>query len=497
MSRSQAKKARSPQGQRRAAARGIAASVAKSAQAVAQHDPASQATGDAGLSSLPMVSVCTVTRNRSHLLPLLETCILNQTYPRHLIEWVIVDDSDPGRERFRPNPDTGLKTRLAQIEQKLLLGKKRNLSHTFCQGEVIVYMDDDEYYPPRRIEHAVESLQASGRELAGATNLPILFIPERELWMAGPYGDYHATANTFAFKRSLLNKTQYEDSAIRSEEKAFLQNYTLPMVQLDPKQTIVCFGHSNNTFDKRRLIGDGKNPLMQPISAARMGEWIESELLDQYVQAHRSHQRSTPAPPVWVADQSASKEKLLLLCSPKGSGDHLVAEILTKLGVRAIVGQGKIEDVLSTQLLKPNGTELRGSPEQTRQALQQLNQQLLAQQRQVADRPFLIRDPRAAFLLYELASSLDVRLITCLRPLTAIADDRPSDPNASSQAHRLYGQIFSVITNSRIPFQLIRHHDLISHDAATLNHLIQFCGIKLSDQQRAKLAKPGAAQAAS
>lgn len=235
---------------------------------------------------LPTVSVCTVTQNRAHLLPLLEQCILAQTYPRELIQWIIVDDSDPGYPKFEPASSALLQIRLICLDKKIPLGQKRNVSHQFCEGEIIVYMDDDEYYPPRRIEHAVESLEVSGKEVAGTTNLPILFIPEREIWMAGPFGENHATANTFAFRRSLLAKTKYEDAATHAEEKAFLRNYSIPMVQLDPRQTLVCFGHQSNTFEKRRLMMNGQNPKMRPLPSTSLDEWIDRSTLEQHIAAH-------------------------------------------------------------------------------------------------------------------------------------------------------------------------------------------------------------------
>ena len=67
----------------------------------------------------------------------------------------------------------------------------------------------------------------------------------------GPYGPNHATAGTFAFKRELLKTHRYDDNAALAEEKAFLKNYTVPFVQLEPKKTILVFSHIHNTFDKK------------------------------------------------------------------------------------------------------------------------------------------------------------------------------------------------------------------------------------------------------
>jgi hypothetical protein len=56
-----------------------------------------------------------------------------------------------------------------------------------------------------------------------------------------------------------LDDTKYEDHAALAEEKAFLQNYTIPFVQLDPMKTILVFSHEHNTFDKKRLL-DNPHP---------------------------------------------------------------------------------------------------------------------------------------------------------------------------------------------------------------------------------------------
>ena len=48
-------------------------------------------------------------------------------------------------------------------------------------------------------------------------------------------------------------------AAALAEEKAFLKNYTVPFVQLEPKKTILVFSHIQNTFDKKRLLENGEN----------------------------------------------------------------------------------------------------------------------------------------------------------------------------------------------------------------------------------------------
>ena len=201
----------------------------------------------------PTVSICTVTHNRHHFLPRLEQCIRSQTYPSELTQWVLLDDSNNNTD-FTPSlTGLGLGVKYQRLSEKLPIGRKRNLSHQLCLGDIIVYMDDDDFYPPSRIEHAVNSLVSSDCLIAGSTYMPILFVHECDFWMAGPYAPRHATANTFALKRDLLSSTSYRDDDVCGEEKHFLEGFTIPMVQLHPLSTIICIAHASNTFNKNFL----------------------------------------------------------------------------------------------------------------------------------------------------------------------------------------------------------------------------------------------------
>ena len=74
----------------------------------------------------------------------------------------------------------------------------------------------------------------------------------------------NVTAGTFAFRRELLKETSYEDNADKAEEKHFLKNYTIPLIQLDPMKTILVISHEKNTFDKKQMLKkDGRNFLLK------------------------------------------------------------------------------------------------------------------------------------------------------------------------------------------------------------------------------------------
>ncbi len=201
---------------------------------------------------LPFVSVCTPTFNRRPFIKHIIKCFDSQTYPKDKMEWIIIDDgTDKIEDLVKDHPQVSY----FSYDKKMPLGKKRNIMHQKSKGDIIVYMDDDDYYPPERVAHSVEMLMTNPDALcAGSSEIYIYFKHIDKIYQFGPYGPNHATAGTFAFKKELLKDTAYEDDAALAEEKAFLKNYTVPFVQLDPIKTILVFSHEHNTFDKRKLL---------------------------------------------------------------------------------------------------------------------------------------------------------------------------------------------------------------------------------------------------
>src|SRR6056300_940138 len=229
------------------------------------------------LEKYPFVSICTPTFNRRPFIENMFNCFRNQDYPKHRLEWIIVDDGTDKIKDLIVSSDIP-QIRYFEIEKKMFLGEKRNYMHKHVRGSIIVYMDDDDYYPPNRISHAVERLQSKPEALcAGSSEIYVYFKGMNKMIQCGPYGDNHATAGTFAFKTKLLEQTKYEDNAALAEEKAFLKNYTIPFVQLDPLKSILVFSHEHNTFDKRKMFDQKQDPQYFKESSKTVETFIKHE----------------------------------------------------------------------------------------------------------------------------------------------------------------------------------------------------------------------------
>jgi len=205
------------------------------------------------MSQRPFVSVLTPTYNRRRFLPYTIKCYLSQTYPQDRMEWIILDDgTDSVADLFKDLKIPNL--RYIRLEQKLLIGAKRNILHKEAKGDIMVAMDDDDYYHPDRVRHVVMKMgQKPAIQLAGSSEIFIYYTDIQKIFKFGPYNQNHCTNGTLAVKKAYAKSHVYDETVTHAEEKSFLDSYSNPMIQLDSKTVMLVISHSENTFDKKKM----------------------------------------------------------------------------------------------------------------------------------------------------------------------------------------------------------------------------------------------------
>ena len=221
----------------------------------------------------PRVSICTITRNRPGLLELLAACVAAQAYPPERLEWVVVDDSDLGPEPdLAPARAAGIRVRLVRLQEPQPIGAKRNLCHAYASGDLLVVMDDDDYYPPSRVPEAVKVLLGGDGDLALCIRMPLLLLPEESRWLSPSFHAGAATANTLAYSRAYLEAGHcFDPEAWEAEEPSFLNGAARPPLLLDPVRSLTCIGHGGNTVDKRLWIARNGATRFEPLAADAPG----------------------------------------------------------------------------------------------------------------------------------------------------------------------------------------------------------------------------------
>ena len=236
--------------------------------------------------NFPFVSVITPTYNRRKFIPYLIQMYENQDYRKDRMEWIVLDD---GQDKVKDLFDAAAKRipnlRYIALEDKLLIGAKRNILNKEAKGPIIVAMDDDDYYPSCRVSAVVNVFKQNPKhELAGASEIYMYYSDIQKIYKLGPYNPNHATNGTMAWRKSYADTHMYDETVTHSEERSFLEDYKNPMIQLDPFKVMLVMSHSENTFDKRKMR-DQENPFVKKTDMKLKTFIKEKQLRDFFANA--------------------------------------------------------------------------------------------------------------------------------------------------------------------------------------------------------------------
>ena len=198
-----------------------------------------------------LVSILTPTFNRRKFIPQYLRNIRRQD-SKGPIEILIADDGEDKVEDLIPKNSI---FRYIKMPEKKSIGYKRNLLCSEAKGDILINMDDDDFYPSQRISHAVEKLCKKEAYIAGSSHC-YFYDKTSGISEYGPITSYHASAGTFAFYKEYLDKNKFDDNAEFGEELLFTHHFTNPLIQLDPFKTILIMCHDRNTYDKNKILRD-------------------------------------------------------------------------------------------------------------------------------------------------------------------------------------------------------------------------------------------------
>ncbi len=207
------------------------------------------------MSSNIQVSVITPTYNRiSHIRDSIKY-YRNQTFPHAEMEWIILDDGTESAEAIILDGTFDLPNiRYIRSYNKETIGKKRNRLNQEAKGKIIVSWDDDDFYPPTRISHIVSKFNENPTiNVAGTSLMYFYFEDDNSIWKLGPFGPNHSTNGPLAYRKIYAMSHKYDEEVKQTEEPSFLNNFTEPMIQLDPRKSILVTVHNTNTVNKDKI----------------------------------------------------------------------------------------------------------------------------------------------------------------------------------------------------------------------------------------------------
>lgn len=205
---------------------------------------------------LPPVSIITLTRDRRSFIPLAKYNFLAQTYPEHLLEWVIVDDGkDPIKDLISDLPNVTY----VLVDDPLTIGAKRNLAVSRAKHDILIMMDDDDVYPNNSVLARVAHMLAEPRkECLFSTMLPCYEIHETKSFMNVPPNtlpmSQRVSEATLCFTRSFWQNRGFPDQQI-AEGDAFVHGRELMCREFSPQDVIVSLCHKKTTSSRKPPAG--------------------------------------------------------------------------------------------------------------------------------------------------------------------------------------------------------------------------------------------------
>lgn len=216
----------------------------------------------------PPISIVTPTYNRAKLIEIAFHNILSTDYPKDRIEWILIEDSDPdtvvpaAKEailKFQISNPT-LVVKYIPIQGRMSIGQKRNIAIEHASHDIVLFMDDDDHYPPTSFRRRVAWLEKgfNGKDCdndvsvcttialydlvrgVSAVNVPPWGLPLQK----------RISEATLTFRKSVWKERAFEDVSI-AEGEAWLQGREHRCIEMPPQQIIVAFSHKNNVSDRR------------------------------------------------------------------------------------------------------------------------------------------------------------------------------------------------------------------------------------------------------
>ena len=202
---------------------------------------------------LPYVSIVTPTYERQKLIYMAIRNFNEFIYPKHKLEWIILDDSEDSMEDIIPRDK-----RIHYIHipnEHYSIAKKRNMGADFANYEYIMHMDDDDYYPPESILARVKILMKykdKGIECVGSSTIGIYNIMNKNSNIASD-GDTSLSEASMGYTKKFWKERGFNEEEERGEYRGFIFGRFEKIMDIPYAFIIIAFTHKQNFTDMRKI----------------------------------------------------------------------------------------------------------------------------------------------------------------------------------------------------------------------------------------------------
>ena len=192
----------------------------------------------------PLVSCIMPTCNRRPFIAGAIRNFLNQDYPN--LELLIVDD---GADSVKDLAPTDPRVRYLRLDQKRILGDKRNFACQEARGDFIAHWDDDDWYPPNRVSRQMSGLLSSGADICGTSALYYCDTARQRAWLYTYSGGSRGWVggNTLAYTRAFWQRAPFPNLQVGEDTRFVWADRSARICNLNDPTLCVARIHPGNT----------------------------------------------------------------------------------------------------------------------------------------------------------------------------------------------------------------------------------------------------------
>ena len=193
---------------------------------------------------LPNVTLITPTGNRRKLFSIAIRNFHTIIYPENKIEWLIVDDGTETIEDIIPK-ENRIKYVKLSVENRLPIGKKRNLCVEMAKHNYIAFMDDDDYYAPENLIARIKTLLKYNKKCVGCTAVGNYNLANNQSLLATD-GPMYLCEATMAFEKNFWKERNFNNNDYLGEYKYFQHHRQKDMISIPFQFVMIAFNHQDN-----------------------------------------------------------------------------------------------------------------------------------------------------------------------------------------------------------------------------------------------------------
>jgi glycosyltransferase involved in cell wall biosynthesis len=237
----------------------------------------------------PLVSCLMPTADRRPFVPRAVDHFVRQDYPNR--ELVIVDD---GQDKIADLLPSDPRIRYVPVDQRVILGTKRNLACQHARGDIFVHWDDDDWMADWRVSYQVKSLREARADVCGLSTL-IFFNPSaRRAWRyESPLpGTAWLAGGTLCYTRAHWQAHPFPAVRVGEDTRFVAASQSARRVALDDPTFYAALVHANNTSPK-----ETSGSRYRPYSFDEIVRLLGPDL-DRYVDAAQRHRSAAAGRPL-------------------------------------------------------------------------------------------------------------------------------------------------------------------------------------------------------